>query len=270
MLIPLAALILAAADPAPSTTPPPDIRDFRPSRHGFRFVNAFTGSPLPVSLGRLETAAGVPQTFGLCGGMSFAAADLYLARRPPPTTATPPARGTPLWSYIQRRQTESFGPTLAEPARFGRWMAAPDGGPEGTRAMSVAAMGEVAGALAHGRPAVLGLVHVRHATNRRAGGPVGPLWENHQVLAYGLSSPAPGAVRISIYDPNHPGDDDARLALAATVEASTIPALAGAAPPAPLILFGVRSALAATASRPKPVRGLFVMPYEPATPPRLD
>ncbi len=67
----------------PSPVPPPpstrSFADFRPSLHGFRFTNHFTGSPLPFSLGGLEKHLNLPNDFGLCGGMSFAAADFFLA-----------------------------------------------------------------------------------------------------------------------------------------------------------------------------------------------
>src|SRR3954462_5939222 len=69
---------------------------FTPRHDGFGFRNIFRGSPLPASvrdadsgplraikLG-LGSGLGLPSEFGLCGGMSIAAADYYLAKVPVP------------------------------------------------------------------------------------------------------------------------------------------------------------------------------------------
>ena len=59
---------------------PPSFTDFRPSRDGLRSWNSFSGSSLPIDLGAAaETSLGLPRRFGLCGGMSCAAADYFLA-----------------------------------------------------------------------------------------------------------------------------------------------------------------------------------------------
>ena len=73
---------------------------FLPSKHGFEFRNVFRGSPLPALLRNAESGplramragvdAGLPTEYGLCGGMSLAAADFYLSRATPIQTTTPP------------------------------------------------------------------------------------------------------------------------------------------------------------------------------------
>jgi len=223
-----------------------------------------------VSLGRLEAAAGVPQHYGLCGGMSFAAADLFLAGRARPEAASPPARGTGLFAYITRRQTESFGPGFTEPAKFGRWMAAPDGGSVGARAMTAPELERALSLLDAGRPVVLGLVHNRHPSNARAEGPTGALWDNHQVLAYAHSTPAPGSVALHVYDPNFPGEDGARVVCEIRVQGVGLGQPAGTAVGVPLLMPGIGAALTTPRSRAKLVRGFFVMPYERAEPPGLE
>src|SRR4051812_37428544 len=100
---------LAHADPAPAPPGAPrSFADFRPSLHGFAFRNDFQGSPLPINLGSAERALKPPSHYGLCGGMSSAAADFYLAGCPIPIHATPPAHGTPLYTYLYTRQSASL------------------------------------------------------------------------------------------------------------------------------------------------------------------
>ncbi len=251
--------------------------------HGFKFRNAFKGSPLPVSLGKLDSALGVPQHYGLCGGMSAAAADLFLARRNVPSDIDVPAKGTELYGYIYRRQVDSLDDGLQQAAKFAAWMGAPDAGPIGTRAMSMSAIHELHLAVAKGKPVMLGLV----LTSREA---KGKLWENHQVMAYDMhegdrradaarnrdsnarpssgTPPVPEAIAWSvlIYDPNFPGIDDARLDMRLTLEAVVrVPAMPGV--PGVLIpVLGIETTRRASGRRDTPVRGVFVMPYTPADP----
>ena len=81
---------LALASPAPQAIAPqsppqqPSAKDFKPSVHGFHFRNNFSGSPLPSGLGFLNSLVSTPSQFGLCGGMSAAAADFFIAGREPP------------------------------------------------------------------------------------------------------------------------------------------------------------------------------------------
>ncbi len=131
-----------AADPMPKT-------NFSPQIDGFAFTNYWTfdqaesdavtnllndavegalialnplfGRPLVVlGLGHrlaawAETA--VPQTYGLCGGMAFAALDYYTARIPIPKGNEPPTRangaGTTLRDYLEQRQLDSLKDNLS-------------------------------------------------------------------------------------------------------------------------------------------------------------
>lgn len=263
------------AQPPPEKPGPPDIRTFRPSSNGFAFVNHFTGSPIPFSLGGLETRIGAPSTFGLCGGMSFAAADLFLAGKTPPTRDTPPFKNEPegggAWfSYIQSRQLTSLGPGLELATKFGRWMSLPDDGERvdapllGTRTMTMEELHAIRAALAEGRPVVLGLVFNRHAGNAGSNGRVGVPWENHQVLAYD-AAPAVVAGKsgttIRIYDPNYPKRDDVVIRCDCTITGTM---LAGPWGGLRVPVLGVESARCVGTQRPTAVRGVFAMPYEPA------
>lgn len=250
----------ALNSPRSASVDPParSIAEFKPSLHGFRFVNSFTGSPLPQGLDALGTLAGAPSRFGLCGGMSFAAADFFLARREIPQASKAPARGEPLYDMIYRRQVHSFN-GLAAPARFADWMRRPDAGPLGTRHLTLSDLPDIVSALDAGNPVVLGLVYASAGE---------PLWHNHQVLAIGSSSVETAGRTIRIYDPNYPANDSVTITCRRVITGSfTLPGLLGVRIP----VLGAESTLVAPAigtqkARTKTVRGLFAMPYQPVDP----
>lgn len=259
-------LTTATVPTAPVTreSAPPDRAAFRPSTHGFGFRNSFTGSPLPVSLGKLDAALGVPQHYGLCGGMSAAAADFFLAGRPIPTGSEPPAKGTPLYSYIFQRQVDSLGTSLTFAKIFAEWMTLPDAGLGGTRARSIACLPILQDRLAQGDgwPAMLGLV-LTSSKDR------GKLWENHQVMAYSLT-PGQGGLGfdVHIYDPNFPDNDGALIRIRPTVEGTTIAPLCQTRTGTSILpVVGIACTRTAPGRRETPVRGMFVMPYEFNAPP---
>lgn len=214
---------------SPSVDPAtPSFHDFRPSLHGFRFRNGFQG----------RIAGTGENSYGLCGGMSFAAADLFLARRPIPPDTAPPADGTPLHRYLFTRQSASFGTLGAMGLKFVEWMHLPDDGPDGAHARTLAALPAITRALSRGEPVILGLVLVRADGRAKA-------WDNHQVLA--LSAESDGS-SIRIYDPNFPRRDDITITIRHQGDSTTI-----------------RQHIP---GRPDiPVRGFFRMPYTPAVPP---
>lgn len=173
--------------------------NFRPSRHGFRFGNRFD-APL---FGPALRAAGLPATWGLCGGMVRVAWAAFCEGQALPKQDAPPAPGHPLYRRLFRRQIATFGPPphFPEVWRFLKWTRCSDA------ALARRTRPELEKArqhLAEGRPVPLGLVYVRS---------VARLWENHQVLAYAPAPPeageGPGGLRI--YDPNEPGRDDITL-----------------------------------------------------------
>jgi hypothetical protein len=190
-----------------------------------------------VNLGAAEKSFGLPSRFGLCGGMSSAAADYFLARRDVPPDAKPPERGTPLYNFIYARQSASLGTLNAMALRFLEWMRLPEDGEDGTRARTAPEIPLIESALARGEPVVLGLVLVDQTEEP---------WHNHQVLAY-ASSRAGDAPEIRVYDSNFPKRDDAVI----RVETSN------ALPVCTLIVPG---------RNPKHIRGLFRMSYTPVTP----
>ncbi len=85
------------------------VKCFKPSADGFQFVNRWQpGTPDYVVniLGQNVTIGSAAN--GLCGGMAFAVADIFQAGDFPPATTAPPAGGTPLFTYIVARLTNSF------------------------------------------------------------------------------------------------------------------------------------------------------------------
>jgi hypothetical protein len=225
----------------------PSLAAFRPSLHGFAFVNSFSGSPLPFSIGALEQRLNLPERFGLCGGMSFAAADFYLSGRSlraEVTASAPPEQGTALYDYLYRRQRASLGPLAIMASKFLDWMQTPEVGPDGTHTRTMAELEPVVQALLDGAPVMLGLVLV-DARQSRA------VWNNHQVLAYGIEQVDGELPLFRIYDPNYPDRDDVVLRW---VDGDD-PRWERFAP------------ATGRASRITRVRGFFQMPYESEPPP---
>ncbi|MBX3407384.1 MAG: hypothetical protein KF869_11545 [Phycisphaeraceae bacterium] len=263
MMRSLLTITTAIALGAPIRTAPPSINEFRPSAHGFAFANSFKGSPLPGALGvfggALGAAAGAPSSFGLCGGMSFVAADFYLAGRAIPATSTVPARGHPLYDYIYARQVDSLGPNIELAAKFSRWMDVPDQGPVSAGAFTLGALPPMLDQLGRGEPVVLGLVLTDSSRSREP-------WHNHQVLACeaAMEAESPrGITRCTfrIYDPNYPRADGASVRI--DLRAFGLVRIGHDLSP----VLGAQAIREVPGFRATRIRGVFDMPYEPRTPP---
>ena len=233
-------------------------KGFLPSRDGFEFRNVFRGSPLPAVLRNAESgplkaikrgiSSGLPGEYGLCGGMSLTAADFYLARKGLPAADAAPEHGSSLYEYLYTRQTDSMGQLGAMAMKFWKWMSLPDTSQAGESAAKLSAQ-ELPGLVKRLKARQLvpvGLVY----TSQAAGGRI---WENHQVLAYGVEEKAAGVVEIKIYDPNFPKDDRC------VVRVSPLGKGKGAEVSAERVTGNNAS---------KRVRGFFAMPYEPRIPPK--
>lgn len=258
---------LARADDARPRT----FLDFRPSQHGFLFVNSFDGSPIgDIGIpGASVIAKGVVGArFGLCGGMSFAAADLFRAGVARPAQATVPPPRSAWYEYIHARQAESVGRDLGVVHLFVAWMHAPDNGLTGVRVQTLAALESMRGPLEAGRGAVVGMVFPGQKRGRARA-----LWEHHQVLAYRVESRGAGGGagkvgasplwRVFIYDPNYPTRDDAMIEVRPVVAAW---ARTGTATPfVPVIGAAVERRVPGRDR--SPLRGIFGIPYTPRVPP---
>jgi len=224
---------------------------FLPSSHGLRFKNDWPkAAAMRLDVLGQKILVG-DASKGLCGGMVFAVRDLFRLGRPVPPDTTAPASG-PLYEYIGSRLRDSFFLPNG-PLRYLDLMAAPDGDRNWPligwlmkkRTSGIAsrtineALPEVTAALQRGDLVCLGLVCTRSASPLDLG-------DNHQVLAYRLVRDG-ADVRLWVYDPNRPGRDDVvlHLSTAAPTRATTIEFENGS----------------------KDVRGFFVTPYTPGTPP---
>jgi hypothetical protein len=81
---------------------------FLPTRNGLHFLNAWPSEPdYTISvLGQTITLGDASN--GLCGGMAYTVNDLFQTRLLPPADTTNSAEGTPLFTYIVARLTNSF------------------------------------------------------------------------------------------------------------------------------------------------------------------
>lgn len=190
---------------------------FLPSVNGFQFPNSFPNAPdLQINVLGANVAIGNSAN-GLCGGMIYAVRDLFEAGRvPPPIKATVGPSSGPLFDFIVRRLFDSFelpsGPlrylflmntTLPDHetsaseiglAPHGRaWVMINDEWPK------------IKVDLDAGRLSPMGLIYVKSLNP-------GDMGLNHQVLAYGYELEGE-ELRILIYDPNCPGNDNVAIEL---------------------------------------------------------
>jgi hypothetical protein len=132
--------------------------------------------------------------------------------------------------------------------KFWRWMDLPDRSPAGesTYGLSAQELPSLMKRLKARQLVPVGLVF----TSREMSG---KLWENHQVLAYGLAEKDGGVVELKIYDPNFPRDDNCVVRVTPVGKDQQNPGEVSAE----------RINGKGTVKR---VRGFFAMPYEPRVP----
>jgi hypothetical protein len=212
---------------------------FLPSRDGFGFANSWPEGPavrLRTPIGELGIGNAAR---GLCGGMVFASLDYWHAGHRPPSSL--PAPGSPLFRFIVRRLIRSWRIPVGV-ARYYYWMTVPDDDTPRRRGLWSRSVRRhwprISAQLAAGEPVALGIVTVASPNPLQLG-------HNHQVLAYACQTDGT-AVTLRIYDPNSGPADDVYIKFDA--------AAAGAG-------------FTHTIDIGRPVRGFFVTPYSPLTPP---
>jgi hypothetical protein len=209
--------------------------DFRPSRNGFPFSNAWpsettTYIKLPPFTWWGNGIAVGDASKGLCGGMVFAVRDYFDARKKPPQDR-PSGPGDPVFDYIVRRLFDSFNSPF-----LGSCDPNPCGGynmlanvvdfqsqmdpiyPDSDNYLTDGVIGDGrAWIMAHeawpsiqesidaGNPCPLGLVMVKSLLPTDLGG-------NHQVLVYGYQL-IQQRLTLYIYDPNSPRVDHVTASL---------------------------------------------------------
>jgi hypothetical protein len=213
------------------------VEGFLPSAHGFHFANAWPPGPT-VRFGPVDPRwIGIGDAAdGLCGGMVYAAGDLFLAGVAVPADREPFANGSARFKAIVRRQVESLA-WLTVPIRY--WLRSAIGGSFGDRARSTfeREWPKARALIDAGKPAMIGLIRVATANPME-------LTRNHQVMAWGYSEDGRG-VTLRLYDPNWPDRDDVTITI--DLDRALRP-------------LGLRQ------STGEPLLGWFVLPYSPKEP----
>lgn len=187
---------------------------FSPSTNGLPFINWYPHEPdltIALPFGRVLPIGDAAN--GLCGGMAFAVADYFEAKRSVPADPAAPAAGTLLYQFIVKRLFDSFN----LPAGIGRYLelmqpALPDvsfapGVPSRASIMLEHEWPSIQRLLDAGHPVPLGLVKVKSAAPEDLG-------KNHQVLAYGYDlDDAGSALTMWLYDPNYGSSNQPRMQL---------------------------------------------------------
>jgi len=168
---------------------------FRPSAHGWHFVNRFASTPFGA--------------LGFCGGMCFGALDRFYAGEPIPPDREVPEPMSPLFRELAGRQLSTLRGGMWLDTY--RWQLLPDhdrDGRPGIGTRTAAEWPKIRAEIDAGRPVVLCLI--------RVSGMFGNVFHNHQVVAHGYEyDSATQTATIHVYDPNHPNysDDGVRLTL---------------------------------------------------------
>lgn len=235
--------------------------DFLPSRDGFDFANFFKFFEPLITLPFGLAGKLIPDSYGLCGGMSAAAYDYRLAclNDPDPPDIrhyhATPKTGTRLQRYLLRRSLDTFGSVGCNVSRVGDWTLLPDDGPAGVRFLSLQVLPDILLHLQRGQCIVLALIYERASTY---GEMIQKIWLNHQVLAYGHQQLSPGQHEIRIYDPNYKNLDNVKL----QIEQVQV----GINNDGPV--YGIQIQEEIPTKPDREVRGFFPMTYQPCKPPR--
>jgi hypothetical protein len=219
---------------------------FAPSTNGLHYPNSWPSEPdvkIATPFGSIPIG---DASNGLCGGMAFAAADLFVARKLPPETDQNPPADSPAFNYIVRRLIDSFN-IPAGVAEYYEWMVLgrADVGLglviHGTSYRTVEEeLPKVRKAIESGKPCPLGLILV-NSTN-----PL-DLGKNHQVLAYAYEDTG-STTTVSVYDSNVPDTEVTITFSTAHPERGTTFAYSG---------------------NEEELFGFFAVPYTPADPSAL-
>jgi hypothetical protein len=221
-----------------------------PSVIGFKFINNFTGVPLPFSIPLLPGVSNIPSNYGLCGGMSSAAYDFFLAGRSIPANTDVPRTGTNLQRYLLKRSIDTFGPMGNTLVKVAQWTALPDGGTNGVQKQSYDEFQGIKKSLDASQAVIMALIYKSAATPAEL---LQTIWGNHQVLAVGYHGNFDGSTDIQIYDPNFPTRDDVFIHLAPVTVDGGLP--------------GVNCTQTVGGQPFTTVRGILAMTYNPVEPP---
>jgi hypothetical protein len=176
------------------------ITAFKPSVHGFKFKNSFSSEDIMEELYSVPSWMMWDNTWGLCGGMCFAALDRYFRQEPIPEQTNPPNRGDALFSELVKRLVDSIDSIgvnriidYQTRSDEEHWYELRDSLGYLSQSRQWPSIRDKIDA---GIPTTLCLIRAGRA-NPNIGG-------NHQVVVYGYSTIG-DKVTLNIYDPNQPG-----------------------------------------------------------------
>lgn len=180
------------------------VKDYNPVKHGFKFTNSF---PVRILQGldkkgldkELADKISENTKYGLCGGMALASHEMFLYNLKVPTRESIPNIEDPLYYYLVDALMDSFGDRKRNVVKLKSWHIKPEAE---LQRLSYAELLGVKQALSAGKPVQLMLLYNIKGKGR--------LWDNHQVLAYGLQE-SKGKGYIQIYDPNEPLTSASRI-----------------------------------------------------------
>lgn len=222
-------------------------KPFAPSVDGWRFVNAFSGFFLPFALPAIPGLSNPGSVYGLCGGMSAGALDLFLNNQPIPATDKVPEAGTPIQRFLFKRQMDSMGILGETILRFADWMGLPDDTPHGTQKLTLDEFErKIRPRLNRFLPTPIGMLYVKWQDSKE-------VWLNHQVLAVRYERNSANRYRILLYDPNYPKRDDIYI------EAEKVD-VGGAS--------GLQLVQKIGETGTRKLYGIFAVPYKPLIPPQ--
>jgi hypothetical protein len=196
---------------------------FLPSSSGMKFTNRFpTGIPIvSIPLPGIDRSIPIGDAAnGVCGGMVYAALDMFLARPPlrVPETTEPPSGETPLTKYLTSRLVDSFAldhGSGSNVVQYMKLMSTPDedsliidGVP---KVIANQEWPKIKSDIDAGRPSPLGLVAGEHVRPTDISGKVKMLGHCHQVLAYSYDLDGDDRLTLHVYDPNDPGTDTSTI-----------------------------------------------------------
>jgi hypothetical protein len=209
---------------------------FVPSTAGLRCSNHFPSGIAVKTISLPVVGIDIPigdASNGVCGGMVYAALDLFSAkpRLAVPVDRVAPAEDSVLTKFILQRLVDSFAlshGTSSNVARYLSLMSTPDDDNWFIRGLpSIIANQEwprIKQDIDAGRPSPIGLVGGTRKRMTDIGGKVSTLGHCHQVLAYAYELDDHKQLTLRVYDSNDPGADDStiEMSLANTDKPTTI------------------------------------------------
>jgi hypothetical protein len=159
---------------------------------------------------------------GVCGGMVYAALDLFLAqpRLLPPTTTESPTGGSPLMDYLLTRLVDGFALTMGAQSNVNRhldFMSTLDHDTWLSRGIpSIIVRSEwpkIKADIDAGRPSPIGLVAGNWVWPIDIAAKIDMLGHCHCVLVYGYDLDDAANLTLFVYDPNDPCADDSTIAM---------------------------------------------------------